>query len=165
MSFKVLRVLYFFLVLKEKVYSKFIFKSEEEEYFVEYDEELGSIELSISVNGSCSFGGIILVIFLVEYFRTVRSILLFVTLSLFLPNLLLFLFLFCTLILVPVRANHLLELYLLLLFSRAREKLDSDELILLLYVVLFILFLTLPIFVGNNMYVPLCILSSKLKFI
>ena len=65
-----------FLVLEEKSDSEFIFQSDEEEYFIEFDEVLGSIELSVSVNGSCSFEGIILVIFPVEYFLTVRSILL-----------------------------------------------------------------------------------------
>ena len=87
MSFKVLRLLHFFFVLEEKSNSEFIIQSEEKEYCVEYDKELaGLIELSVSVNGSCSFGGIILVIFLVEYFLTVRSILLFVTLSFFFPD-------------------------------------------------------------------------------
>ena len=153
------------MVLEEKSDSEFIFQSEEEEYCIECDEELaGLIELSVSVNGSCSFGGIIPVIFLVEYFLTVRSILLFVPLSFFFPDLLLLLFLVCTLTLVPVRANRLLELYILLLFNRAREKSDSDELLVLLYVVLFIFFLTLPIFVGNDMYVSLFVLSSKLIF-
>ena len=48
--------------------------------------------------------------------------------------------------------------------NRAREKSDSDELLVLLFVVLFIIFLTLPIFVGNDMYVSLYVLSSKLIF-
>ena len=102
--------------------------------------------------------------FLVEYFLSVRSILLFVTLSFFFPNLLFFLFLLCTLILASVRSNRLLELYFLHFFNRAREKSDSDELLVLLFVVLFIIFLTLPIFVGNDMYVSLYVLSSKLIF-
>ena len=65
---------------------------------------------------------------------------------------------------MPVRSNRLLELYLLLFFNRAREKSDSDELLVLLYLALFIFFLTLPIFVGNDMYVSLFVLSSKLIF-
>ena len=115
------------------------------------------------MNGSCSFEGSILAPFLVEYFLTIRSILLFVTLSFFFPNLFLFLFLLYTLISVTVRAIRLLELYLLLLFNRAREKSDSEEFLLLLYVVLYH-FLMLPIFVGNSMYLPLYVLSSKLTF-
>ena len=152
------------MVSEEKSDSEFIFQSKEEEYVVEYDEVLGSIELSVSVNGSCSFGESILVIFLVEYFLTVRSILLFVTLSFFFPSLLLLLFLLFTLILVALRAGRLLDLYLLLLFNRTREKSDSDELLILFYVVLYIFFLILTIFVGNDMYVPLYALSSKLIF-
>ena len=74
------------MLLEEKSNFEFIFQSEEEEYFVEYFEELGSIELSISVIESCIFGGIIVVIFLIKYFLTVRSLLLFVTLSFFFPD-------------------------------------------------------------------------------
>ena len=36
--------------------------------------------------------------------------------------------------------------------------------LILLYIVLYIFFLTLTIFVGNDMYVPLYVLSSKLIF-
>ena len=96
--------------------------------------------MSVSLKGSCSFGGI-LGIFRVRYFLSVRFILVFVTFSFFFPDLLLLIFLLCTLILVELRAGRLLELYLLLFFNLVREKSDSDELLVLLYVVSYIYFL------------------------
>ena len=57
-----------------------------------------------------------------------------------------------------------LEQYRLLFVSRAREKSDSDELLLLLYELLFIFFFTVSIFAGNDVYESLCLLSSKLIF-
>ena len=94
----------FFFVLKEKFDSEFIFQSEEEEYFVGYEEELDSSELSVSWKGSFSFGGIP-GIFRVGYFVAIRSILLFVILSCCLPKLLLLIFLLCIFILLPVLSN------------------------------------------------------------
>ena len=50
------------------------------------------------------------------------------------------------------------------MISRAREKSDSDELLLLLNVLLCIVFLTVTIFVGDAMYESLCLLSTKVRF-
>ena len=72
------------------------------------------------------------------------------------PNLLLLVFLLCSFILLPVRFNLFLEQYRLLLVSRAREKSDSDELLLLLNVLLcifFLRFLFLLVMICMNHYV------------
>ena len=63
---------------------------------------------------------------------------------------------------IIIRRDFLL-LYPLLLFNRTREKSDSDESLVVLYLLWYMFFLMLTIFVGNDVYVPQYVLrSSKL---